>query len=84
MEPTQRRIALALAPLIALASARRGIALLIAADLSKRVGKKQDPSGVRLYLHADLRKRIQPRLGVGLFLMDIQDEINRGVWNMDP
>lgn len=79
-DKTELRMRHALAPLIELAK-QRGFCVTVAKDLTRRAGKKQDASNVRCYLTSDPAERIQPRLGIGLMLLDIQDEIERGVWN---
>jgi hypothetical protein len=47
-------------------------------ELTKRTGEEQYRSNLVEWLHQDPAKRGQPRLGLGLILGDIYQDIKRG------
>jgi hypothetical protein len=77
---TERRSADALGPLIRYAATNRGALAQIAEELSRRTRKKQFAANVGTWLDSDPNKRAEPRLGLGLFLLDIQTDLDQGKW----
>ena len=67
--------ATALEPLIAFAEANRGTYAKISQVLTARIGETQHRQNVRSWLHTDPAKRVEPRFGIGLMLLEIGAEL---------
>ena len=67
-----------LLPLIKYAAKNKGTMTIVADRLSKLTGKKIVRQMVERWLNEDDNKRDEPRLGIGLYLIEVQTEICHG------
>jgi len=65
----------ALKPLLRHTEKNRGTVAVIVEKLKKRTGLEFHRQHVELWVHHDLKKRVEPRLGAGLLLLEIQKEL---------
>lgn len=61
------------------ANAKFGLAA-VTKQLTKLTGRRQYPSNVAQWLARDPENRMEPRFGVGLLLLRIQDDLRAGKW----
>jgi len=62
--------AAALKPLIDFAQKNRGTIITLADILSRRTGQTIFRQSVEKWLHPDAKKRMEPKLGIGLLLLE--------------
>lgn len=84
LTPTEQKSFNALKALIEYAQQNKGSRSaasthnLVVDRLTELTGKKVHRQMVAEWLHPDAEKRVEPRLGIGLMLMQIQTEICHG------
>jgi hypothetical protein len=71
----ERKSVKALDPLAKWCQRTQGGMALVLRELNRRTGEPQFRSNLQLWLHEDPAKRTQPRLGLGLALLEIWADI---------